>query len=128
MQPSHGPVAFHPGTRQDDQIQEPATLIYNGCKRPGSQSTTTNHTEKEPLSHYSGSWTLDIIMNCGHHTQPNNAAALIRIHIDSDLKKVYILEPQAPHSQDAEGENEPHTHKQNIHNSSPSSGSCETVN
>ena len=34
------------------QIQEPATLIYNACPRPGSQSTTTNRTE----THRSGSW------------------------------------------------------------------------
>ena len=57
VQPSHGPAAFHPcTTRQDDKIQEPATLIYDACPRPGSQSTTTNHTETKPLSHLSGSW------------------------------------------------------------------------
>ena len=57
MQPSHGPAAFHPGTtRQDDQIQELATVVYDACPRTGSQSTTPNHTETKPLSHRSGSW------------------------------------------------------------------------
>ena len=57
MQPSLGPVAFHPGTTiQDDQIQEPGALIYDTCPRTGSRSTTTNHTETKPLSHRSGSW------------------------------------------------------------------------
>ena len=57
MQPSHGPVAVHHGTtRQDNQIQEPATLISDACPRPGSQSTTTNHTYTKPLSHRIGSY------------------------------------------------------------------------
>ena len=57
MQQSPWPAAFHPGTtRQDDQIQEPATLIYDARPGPGSQCTTTNHAKTKPLSYRLGSW------------------------------------------------------------------------
>ena len=57
MQPFHGPEAFCPGTtRQDNQIQEQATMIYDACPRPRSQSTTINHTEIKPLPGHSCSW------------------------------------------------------------------------
>ena len=57
IEPSHWPAALHPGTTiQGDKIQEPATLIYDACSRPGSLSIATNHTETKPLSHRSGSW------------------------------------------------------------------------
>ena len=57
MQPPHGPAALHPRTTiQDDQNQELATLTYDAYPRPGSQSTTTNHTETNPRSHRSRSW------------------------------------------------------------------------
>ena len=71
-------IYFH--IKKGQPIQEPTTLIYDDCPRPGSQITAINRTETKLLSGRSGFW----------KGQANYHRAFCR-HQGPDFRKVVIL-------------------------------------